>query len=533
MDVFAKAFEWKEARVARLSGLYPFFKPISENQGTEVVIEGRRTIMVGANSYLSLSTHPKVKAAAAEAALRYGASCCGSRFANGTLEIHEELERRLAIFLKKESALCFTTGFTTNMGSIAALLGRHDVALVDRGDHACLMDGTQLTYADVLKYKHNDMADLEKKLQAADPDSGKLLITDGVFSMEGDLADLPGIVALKKKYGFRIMVDDAHGLGVMGQGGRGTGEHFGLHDEVDVITGTFSKSFGSIGGVVAGRREVVDWIKHRARSMIFAASMSPPTVAAALASLEIVENEPERRERLWQIAGKMRNAFQSMGFNTGVSVTPIIPILVGEQMKTFNLWKSLLEAGVFTNAVIPPAVEPGRSMLRTSYQAAHSDEQLDRVLDVFETIGKRLKIIERKRPATVERITISLRQPEGLHSHMEGVMPSMTNGNGHAQDKAARWTNWMELATSVSRPRITQLRERIDAAWSLTGWRPPGLPPLDLDQLQARGQATLERVRDAMEAVTYRAANLDSTELKQMPRKIIRRARGLNGQARE
>jgi 8-amino-7-oxononanoate synthase len=543
MDVFAKAFEWKEARVARLSGLYPFFKPISENQGTEVVIEGRRTIMVGANSYLSLSTHPKVKAAAAEAALRYGASCCGSRFANGTLEIHEELERRLAIFLKKESALCFTTGFTTNMGSIAALLGRHDIAFVDRGDHACLMDGTQLTYADVLKYKHNDMADLEKKLQQADADAGKLLITDGVFSMEGDLADLPGIVELKRKYGFRIMVDDAHGLGVMGHGGRGTGEHFGLHDEVDVITGTFSKSFGSIGGVVAGQREVVDWIKHRARSMIFAASMSPPTVAAALASLEIVEHEPERRERLWQIASKMRSAFQAMGFNTGVSVTPIIPILVGEQMKTFNLWKSLLEAGVFTNAVIPPAVEPGRSMLRTSYQAAHTDEQLDRVLDVFETIGKRLKIVERRRPATTERITIALHQPEGLHSHLEGVMPHpMTNGNGHANGHAnghsngktaPRWTNWVELANTVSRPRLTQLRERLDAAWSLAGWRPPGLPPLDLDQLQARGQATLERVRDAMEAVTYRAANLNPTELKEMPRKIMARARGLNGQARE
>jgi hypothetical protein len=220
-----------------------------------------------------------------------------------------------------------------------------------------------------------------------------------------------------------------------------------------------------------------------------------------------------------------------MGFNTGVSVTPIIPILVGEQMKTFNLWKSLLEAGVFTNAVIPPAVEPGRSMLRTSYQAAHSDEQLDRVLDVFETIGKRLKIIDRRKPATVERITIALRKPEGLHTHLEGVIPAHANGhgNGHAQDKTGRWQNWMELATSVSRPRITQLRERFDAAWSLTGWRPPGLPPLDLDQLQARGQATLERVRDAMEAVTYRAANMDSAELKQMPRRIIKRARSLNG----
>lgn len=327
-DVFTKAFDWKEARVARVAGYYPFFKAIGENSGTEVVIDGKKTIMVGANSYLSLSTHPSVKAAAMEAVRRFGASCCGSRFANGTFEIHEELERRLARFLRKESALCFTTGFTTNLGTISALLGRHDAAVVDRGNHASLMDGVQLTFADTIKYKHNDMADLEKKLALADKEQGKLLITDGVFSMEGDLADLPGIVALKKKYGFRIMVDDAHGLGVMGEGGRGTGEHYGLHDDVDLIMGTFSKSFGSVGGVIAGQRDVIDWVKHRARTMIFAASMSPPTVAAALAALDIIEAEPERRQRLWQIADRMRTSLTGMGFDTGVSCTPIIPILV-------------------------------------------------------------------------------------------------------------------------------------------------------------------------------------------------------------
>jgi len=522
MDIFDKTLEWKEARVARLSGYYPFFKPIEENHGTEVVIEGRSTIMVGANSYLSLSTHPRVKAAAAEAVLRYGASCCGSRFANGTLDIHEELERRLAKWLKKESALCFTTGFTTNLGSIAALLGRHDVAVVDRGSHACLMEGTQLTFADILKYKHNDLEDLEKKLAQADPEAGKLLITDGVFSMEGDLANLPGIVALKKKYGLRIYVDDAHGLGVMGPGGRGTGEHFGLHDEVDIITGTFSKSFGSIGGVVAGQREVVDWIKHKARSMIFQASMSPAAVAAALASLDIIESEPERRERLWQIAGKMRRALQEMGFNTGVSVTPIIPILVGEQMKAFNLWKQLLEAGVFTNAVIPPAVEPGRSMLRTSYQAAHTEEQLDRVLDVFETVGKRLKIIDRQKPATTERITISLRQVEKHESQLPHVLPprpAAVDGNGHANGSNGR------VNGALRRLPVAVWRERLDAAWSLTGLRAPNLNfQLDLDKLQERGQETFEKVRDTMEAVTFRAANLNPDALLEMPKKVLKRA---------
>ncbi len=514
-DVFDKAYEWKEARVARVSGLYPFFKAIAENAGTEVVIDGKKTIMVGANSYLSLSTHPKVKAAAVAAVQRYGASCCGSRFANGTLELHEELERKLAKHMRKESALCFTTGFTTNLGTISAMLGRHDIAISDRGNHASLMDGLQLTFADSLKYKHNDMADLEKKLQAADKDAGKLLITDGVFSMEGDLADLPGIVALKKKYGFRIMVDDAHGLGVMGKNGLGTGEHFGLHDEVDLIMGTFSKSFGSIGGVIAGERDVVDWIKHRARTMIFAASMSPANVAAVLASLEVIESEPERRQRLWQVADRMRKAFQDMGFNTGVSCTPIIPILVGEQMKTFSLWKSLLEAGVFTNAVIPPAVEPGRSMLRTSYQAAHTEEQLDQVLDAFETIGKKLGIIERKRPSTMLPLTVALRQPAATEA-VPAPMPIAANGA----------SSGLRFPLPGIPSRLKEVRNRLDAAWSLTG-----LPPMDLDRLQRQGQATLEKVRDAMEAVTFRAVSFNPEELAAMPKKILSRVRrnGTNG----
>ncbi len=507
-DVFTKAYDWKEARVARVAGYYPFFKAIAENAGTEVVIDGRPTIMVGANSYLSLSTHPRVKAAAIEAVSRFGASCCGSRFANGTLELHEELERRLAKFLRKEAALVFTTGFTTNLGTISAILGRHDLALVDRGNHASLMDGLQLTFADALKYKHGDMEDLEKKLEKADPEKGKLLITDGVFSMEGDLADLPGIVALKKKYGFRIMVDDAHGLGVMGERGLGTGEHFGLHDEVDLLMGTFSKSFGSIGGVIAGERDVIDWIKHRARTMIFAASMSPANVAAVIAALEVIEEEPERRRRLWQIADRMRAAFQEMGFNTGVSCTPIIPILVGEQMKTFNLWKSLLEAGVFTNAVIPPAVEPGRSMLRTSYQAAHTEEQLDRVLDAFETIGRKLDIVRRKKPSTLKPITVALRAAEvPAPAAVPSVLP-----NGHLRPR---------------RPRLAPLRDRLHAAWSLTGMPElpslPALGDLDLDGLERKGQAAIERVRDAIETVAYRAVNLDPEPLRRMRARLFGR----------
>ncbi|MHB1844162.1 MAG: aminotransferase class I/II-fold pyridoxal phosphate-dependent enzyme [Deltaproteobacteria bacterium] len=516
-DVFDKAYDWKEARVARVAGYYPFFKAIAENSGTEVVIDGRKTIMVGANSYLSLSTHPKVKAAALAAVERYGASCCGSRFANGTLEIHEELERRLAKYLRKEQALCFTTGFTTNLGTISAMLGRHDIAISDRGNHASLMDGLQLTFAGSIKYKHNDMADLEKKLEVADKDAGKLLITDGVFSMEGDLADLPGIIALKKKYGFRVMVDDAHGLGVLGEGGRGTGEHFGLHDDVDLIMGTFSKSFGSIGGVIAGERDVIDWVKHRARTMIFAASMSPANVAAALAALDIIEAEPERRLRLWQVADRMRKAFQDMGFNTGVSCTPIIPILVGEQMKTFNLWKSLLEAGVFTNAVIPPAVEPGRSMLRTSYQAAHTEAQLDQVLDAFETIGKKLGLIERKRPTTLLPITHTLRQPAAelpripVAARPEGV------SNGHRSPMPAGFPARLPA-------RIKDIKGRIDAAWSLTGLPSFDLD-FDLDRLQRTGQATLEKVRDAMEQVTFRAVSFDPTALTDVPKKLLSRVR--------
>jgi 8-amino-7-oxononanoate synthase len=517
MDVFDKAYEWREARMIRVAGYYPFFKPIAENSGTEVVIEGRPTIMVGANSYLSLSTHPKVKAAAIAAIRRYGASCCGSRFANGTLEIHEELEHRLAKFLKKESALCFTTGFTTNLGAISALLGRHDIAISDRGNHASLNDGVALTFAGSVRYRHKDMEDLEKKLAAADPDAGKLLITDGVFSMEGDLCDLPGIVALKKKYNFRIMVDDAHGLGVMGPNGLGTGDHFGLHDDVDLIMGTFSKSFGSIGGVIAGERDVVDWIKHRARSMIFAASMSPANVAAALAALDLIEAEPERRLRLWQITHKMHAAFKGMGFDTGVSVTPIIPILIGEQIRTFDLWKMLLEAGVFTNAVIPPAVEPGRCMLRTSYQAAHTDEQLDKVLDVFETLGKRLKLIQHSRPATTQRIDIPLKVPDAI---TEVDLPPALTPRPIAAYGTTAPLSWRQQLQQMRIP--PQLRDRVEAAWALSGLPRPNL---DLDRLQRQGQAAVERVRDTLEAVTYRAASLDTDQMAVMSKKLLARVR--------
>jgi hypothetical protein len=360
------------------------------------------------------------------------------------------------------------------------------------------------------------MDDLEKKLAAADPDAGKLLITDGVFSMEGDLCDLPGIVALKKKYNFRIMVDDAHGLGVMGEHGLGTGDHFGLHDDVDLIMGTFSKSFGSIGGVIAGERDVVDWIKHRARSMIFAASMSPANVAAALAALDLIEAEPERRKRLWQITHKMHAAFKGMGFDTGVSVTPIIPILIGEQIRTFDLWKMLLEAGVFTNAVIPPAVEPGRCMLRTSYQAAHTEEQLDRVLDVFETLGKRLKLIQHSRPATTQRIDIPLKAPEAIiETDAPPAMPRPIAAYGNIAP-----LSWRQQLQQMRIP--PQLRDRVEAAWALSGLPRPNL---DLDRLQRQGQAAVERVRDTLEAVTYRAASIDTDQMTAISKKLLARVR--------
>jgi 8-amino-7-oxononanoate synthase len=351
--------------------------------------------MIGSNNYLGLTHHPHVTEGAIKAVERFGAWCTGSRFLNGTLELHEELERRLAKFFRKEACLCFTTGFQTNLGVISSLAGKNDVILCDRENHASIIDGCRLSFADLRKFKHGDMEDLERHLDLANEDeaTGKLIIVDGVFSMMGDLANLPEITRLAKKYGARVIVDDAHGVGVMGGHGRGTAEHFGVEDEVDLILGTFSKSFASIGGFVAGPESVIHYIKHHARSMIFAASMPPACAGGVLAALEVIEREPERRRVLWENAETMRRAFRDAGFDTGVSETPIIPLVIGDQLGTFRFWKELFDGGVFANPITSPAVPPRMDLIRTSYMATHTPEQMERVIEIVTRVGRKLSLV--------------------------------------------------------------------------------------------------------------------------------------------
>jgi 8-amino-7-oxononanoate synthase len=393
MDLFEKCYTYTAAREVMASGYYPYFIPLSDTEGTEVTIDGRRLIMIGSNNYLGLTTHPKVRQAAVEALKEYGTSCTGSRFLNGTLRLHKELEEALADFVGKEAALVFSTGYQVNLGTISSLVGRSDQVITDKEDHASIVDGCLLSRGKMLRFRHNDMDDLERVLKKADPDRGKLVAVDGIFSMGGDIAPLTEIVPLCKQYGARLMVDDAHSVGVLGRNGRGTADHFGLTDDVDLIMGTFSKSFASLGGFLAGEEQVIHYVQHNARSLIFSASMPASSVAACLAALEVMKAEPERPRRLKAIADRMREGFQALGYNTGNSETPIIPIVIGDDMPTFKLWRALYDAGVYTNAVIPPAVPPNHSLLRTSYMATHTDEQMDRVLELFERVGKEVGII--------------------------------------------------------------------------------------------------------------------------------------------
>ena len=393
MDIFDKCYEFSRAEEVMATGNYPYFTPISEAIGNKVKVHGREMILIGSNNYLGLIDHPKVKEAAKEAIDRYGVATCGSRFLTGTIDLHEKLEDRLAKFMNKEAALSFSTGYQTNLGIISSVAGKNDYVLTDRMDHASIIDACRLSFAEVKKFKHNDMKDLEKVLSELPPDKGKMIAVDGVFSMEGDLADLPGIIKLAKKYKARVMVDEAHGIGVLGEHGRGTVEHFGLENEVDLIMGTFSKSLVSIGGFVVGEKKVVNYIKHTARSLIFSAASTPASVAAVLAALEIIETEPERRERLWQITHFMKNSFQKMGYNTGTSQTPIIPIHIGDDDLAFALWKGIREEGIFTTPVIYPAVPQGQALVRTSYSANHTDEELHQVLAAFEKSGRALGLI--------------------------------------------------------------------------------------------------------------------------------------------
>ena len=393
MDIFDKAFNWTDADQVRELGLYPWFLPLEDTEGTEVVVEGRKILMIGSNNYLGLTTDPRVREAAIEAVKRYGTSCTGSRFLNGTLALHQEAEARLANFVGMEAALVFSTGYQVNLGTISALIGRGDVVVLDKDDHASIVDGALLALGETRRYSHNDMAHLDRVLEKIDKDTGVLVVVDGVYSMGGDLAPLPDIIPITKKYGARLMVDDAHSIGVMG-GGRGTPAHFGVTKDIDLIMGTFSKSFASLGGFIAGDADVMDYIQHHARSFVFSASMPASNVAAVLAALDIMENEPEHVERLWEVTERMRSGLKEMGFQMGPSTTPIIPIIIGEREKTFMAWKMCFDAGLYTNAVIAPAVPPDMGLLRTSYMATHTDEQIDRALNILGEVGRELALIE-------------------------------------------------------------------------------------------------------------------------------------------
>ncbi|MBD3856149.1 MAG: pyridoxal phosphate-dependent aminotransferase family protein [Acidobacteria bacterium] len=393
VDVFQKCFDFKHADAVRDTGLYPYFRTISSGQDPVVTMDGQRVIMLGSNNYLGLTNHPEVKQAAAEALESYGTGTAGSRFLNGTLDIHVELEEKLAQFMGSEAALTFSTGFAVNLGVISSLIGRKDVVILDNLDHACILDGARLSFGRVLKYPHNDMDSLEERLRSVEDQRSKMIVVDGVFSMEGDLADLPRIVELKNKFNARLMVDDAHGVGVMGEHGRGTMEHFGLENEADLVMGTFSKSLAAVGGYVVGDSKIIDFIKHNARSLMFSAAPPPASVASVIKAIEIIEREPERRQRLWDHTDYMKHEFSTMGYDTGDSASPVIPLVVGEDMAAYKMTRRLQEEGVFVNPVVSPAVPEGRALMRTSYMATHTRDQLDSALEAFRKVGREMGII--------------------------------------------------------------------------------------------------------------------------------------------
>jgi len=392
MDIFQKCFSFDLDKKVMEKGIYPYFQPLDGLEGTEVSYHGRKIIMIGSNNYLGLTTHPKVRAAAIKGLEQFGPSCTGSRFLNGTLKLHIELEERLAAFVGKQAALVFSTGMQANLGAISALIGRNDVVITDKDDHASIVDACRLGLGEVKRYVHGDLEQLDRILAKLPDDQGAMVVVDGVFSMGGDIVDLPELVAICKKHGARLYVDDAHSLGVLG-GGRGTAWHFGLTDQVDLIMGTFSKSFASLGGFVAGDTDVINYIKHTARSFIFSASLPAPNAMAAFAALEVMETEPEHVQHLWDNAAFMLEGYRNLGFNIGGTQTPIIPVIIGDDEACFRFWKELFDAGVYCNPVVSPAVPQGMALLRTSYMATHRRDQLERVLDIFGKTGKKLGII--------------------------------------------------------------------------------------------------------------------------------------------
>lgn len=375
-------------------GVYPYHRAISGQQSTEVMMEGKKVLMFGSNSYLGLTNHPKVIEAAIEAVKKYGTGCAGSRYLNGTLDMHREFEHELAEFVGKDDAVIYSTGFQTNLGTISCVVGRDDYIVCDELDHASIVEGRRLSFATPIKFKHNDMASLEKALAHCRPESLKFIVVDGVFSMEGDIADLPGIVALKEKYNCAIMVDEAHGFGVLGDHGRGTCNHFGLTDDIEIIMGTFSKSLAAIGGFCAADKETINWIRHHSRSYIFSASNTPAATAAARAALQIMKNEPERIENLWKLTHYALDSFRSLGFEIGKTSTPIIPLYIRDADKTFLVTRMMFDDGVFINPVVPPACSPNDTLIRFSLMATHTKEQVDTAIDKLYKCFKKLEIIK-------------------------------------------------------------------------------------------------------------------------------------------
>lgn len=377
------------------AGVYPYFREIESDQHTVVKINGKDVLMFGSNSYLGLTNHPEVKEAAIKAVEKYGTGCAGSRFLNGTLDIHTQLEDRLAKLTGKEAVVCYSTGFQVNLGVVSVLGGRNDYLILDELDHASIIEGSRVSFSKCMKFAHNDMDSLEKKLKLCEPGHDILIVVDGIFSMEGDIANLPAICRLAEKYKASVMVDDAHSLGVLGKHGEGTAAHFGLTDKVDLIMGTFSKSLASLGGYIAADREVIEFIKHNSRPLIFSASMTPSSAATALAALDIMEREPERMKHLWDVSNYALKRFKESGFDTGVSCTPIIPLLVYDDMKALTMTRDLLQQGVFVNPVISPAVPPGCSLIRFSLMATHTFEQVDEAVDKMTAVAKKLHIFDK------------------------------------------------------------------------------------------------------------------------------------------
>jgi len=393
VDLFQKCFQFTQANEIRDAGLYPYFRPIATEQDTDVIIDGKRLLMLGSNSYLGLTNHPRVKEAAIAAIRKYGTGCAGSRFLNGTLDLHLQLEAELGEFLGKEAVLLYSTGFQANLGIISGLVEKGEYAVTDKSDHASILEGCKLSMGETKRFRHNDMGSLKRVLERLPMEVGKLIIVDGVYSMEGDIAPVPEIIDLARQYNARVMVDDAHGLGVLGERGAGTSEHFGVTQDVDIIMGTFSKSLASLGGFAASCREVVEYLKHHSRPLIFSASISPPNTAAALEALRILKEEPERREWLWRNTKILHDGFKSLGFDIGTSQTPVIPVYVGDVLKVFQTCMMLHQEGVFVNPVVPPGVPPGRSLIRVSCMATHTPGQMHFALEKFEKVGKALGLI--------------------------------------------------------------------------------------------------------------------------------------------